>query len=98
MRRIACSIALILFALTLPAAARTHAAMPSPFSWGSFSPTGATTYGVYDTDNATILQTGDTAQLLWVGPNGAIDPPLNATGAAGGDDRVLDTNAVQNGG
>jgi hypothetical protein len=72
-------------------------ATPASFEWGTFSSTGQTTFGVYDVDNITILQTGDLAQFIWTGTDGQIDPPL-PDGAPGGDDQLLDTSAVQNSG
>jgi len=71
-------------------------AVPASFLWGSFDSGGATTYGVYEHDNVTILQTGDLAQLIWAGPNGSIDPPTPSGGVTG-DDVILDTSAVNNG-
>lgn len=70
--------------------------VPVTFDWGSFSSSGQTTYGVYDYDNLTPLQTGDMAQLIWTGANGIINPP-NPDGSPGGDDLMLDTNTIQNG-
>ncbi len=70
--------------------------VPVPFDWGSFSSSGHSTYGVYDDDNVTTLQTGDLALLIWAGADGRIDPP-NPDGSPGGDDMMLDTNTIQNG-
>lgn len=83
----------ILTALFIPS--RVFAA-PAPFDWGSFDSGGSTTYGVYDMNNVTILETGDLAQLIWAGPDGIIDPP-NCDGTTAGDDQVLDRSSVQNG-
>jgi hypothetical protein len=69
-------------------------AAPVSFQWGSIG-SGTTTYGVYDTDNATILQTGDLTQLIWTGPNGLVDLP-QCDGTPGGDDVLLDSTTVQN--
>ena len=70
--------------------------VPVTFDWGSFSASGQTTYGVYDEDNVTPLQTGDVAQLIWTGPDGQADAP-NPDGSPGGDDQTLDAYNVQNG-
>jgi hypothetical protein len=69
----------------------------SEIQWGSFNAAGSTAFGVYDTDNTTILQTGDLAQLIWAGPNSTIDQP-QCNGAPGGDDQLLDFTIVQNAG
>jgi hypothetical protein len=66
-----------------------------PFSWESNDASGLPTFGVYDTDNLTVLSTGDLAQLIWAGLNGTIDPP-RCDGMPGSDDQLLDTNIVQN--
>jgi hypothetical protein len=70
-------------------------AAPANFEWGSFSAAGLTTFGVYDTDNATVLQTGDLAQLIWAGPDGVIDPP-QSDGAPGDDDQLLQSSSINN--
>lgn len=72
-------------------------AAPASFDWGSMSAAGSTGYGVYDADDATILQTGDLAQLIWAGPDGIIALP-NCDGSPAGDDRLLQTSTIQNGG
>jgi hypothetical protein len=87
-------IAILLSALPLYVALAT----PTSFQWGSYNSSGLTTYGVYDTDNITVLQTGDLAQLIWAGPNGVIDPPDPTTGAPTADDILLDSTTVQNAG
>jgi len=84
----------VVFAMLFPNLAQ---ATPVSFSWGTFSASGQTTFGVYDLDNTTILQTGDFAQLIWAGPDTLIDPPL-PDGSSGGDDQILDVNAIENGG
>ncbi|MCA9873055.1 MAG: hypothetical protein KC441_05355 [Anaerolineales bacterium] len=71
------------------------AAVPTSFQWGSFSATGSTSFGVYESDGNTILETGDLVQLLWAGPDGLVDPPL-PDGSPTGDDQLLDTTTVQN--
>ncbi len=71
-------------------------AIPTSIDWGSFNSSGLTTYGVYEADDVTILQTGDLAQLIWAGPNGIIDPP-QPDGTTSGDDVILDTSAINNG-
>lgn len=84
----------ILTALFIPS--RGYAA-PASFAWGSFDSSNySTTYGVYNADNTTVLQTGDLAQLIWAGPNGVIDPP-SCDGTTTGDDEILDISFVQNG-
>jgi hypothetical protein len=70
-------------------------AVPVSFDWGSFNSGGSTDFGVYDTDNATILQTGDLAQLIWTGADQQINPP-GIGGAVSGDDVLLDTTTVEN--
>jgi hypothetical protein len=70
---------------------------PANFEWGSFDSGGSTAYGVYDTDNATILETGDLAQFIWAGSDGEIDPP-QPDGTPGDDDQLLDTSAIENAG
>jgi hypothetical protein len=82
----------VMVSVLLPAIAF---ATPVTLDWGSFSATGLTTYGVYDTDNSTVLQTGDLVQLIWVGPNGVVDIPAT-DGAPGGDDVLLDSSAILN--
>jgi hypothetical protein len=72
-------------------------ATPASFEWGTFSATGQTTFGVYDLNNTTILQTGDLAQFIWAGPDRLIDPPM-PDGSPGGDDLILDVSAIQNSG
>ena len=72
-------------------------ASPKTFEWGSIDESllDLTSYGVYDTDNATVLQTGDQAQLIWTGPDGQIAPPM-PDGQPGGDDQLLDTTTIVN--
>lgn len=70
-------------------------AVPASFDWGSFNSSGLTTHGVYDTDNATILATGDLAQFIWAGFDGIPDAP-GCDGMPGGDDLLLDTSIIQN--
>lgn len=82
----------ILIALLIPGVVF---AAPVSFDWGTFNSTGLTTFGVYDTNNTTILQTGDLAQLIWAGPDGAIDLP-RCNGTTTGDDQVLDSTSVLN--
>lgn len=85
----------LVVALVNPLLARAD---PLPdFQWGSYdsSGLGLTTLGVYDTDNSTVLSTGDLAQLIWTGPDGTIDPP-RCDGLPSDDDQLLDTNTVQN--
>jgi len=71
-------------------------AVPAFFTWGSFDAGGSTAYGVYEHNNIDPLLTGALAQLLWVGPDGLINTPLQ-NGSAGGDDVILDTATVLNG-
>lgn len=71
-------------------------ANPTAIDWGSFNASGLTTFGVYEADDVTILQTGDLAQLIWAGPNGTIEPP-QPNGTTTGDDVLLDTTTVNNG-
>lgn len=90
----------LLLALAALASPLALSASPGSFDWATFNSRGSIDYGVYDADNDTILETGDLAQLIWVGPNGTIDPPKTSPraeyGEAGGDDVRLDTSAVQN--
>lgn len=72
-------------------------AIPANFDWGSFDAGGATSFGVYDEDNSTILESGDLVELIWAGPDGLVDPP-QAEGGPGGDDMLLATAAIVNGG
>ncbi len=71
---------------------------PRSFDWSSQNIQGLTTYGVYDFDCSTILQTNDEVQLIWVGPDNVKSslPPNPTTRAPGGDDKVLDTHFVEN--
>lgn len=82
-----------LFLLALPT---RILAIPATIDWGSFDTQGSDQFGVYDEDNATILESGDLVQLIATGANGVIDPPL-CTGQPGGDDLLLDTSQVNNG-
>lgn len=97
-RRIVVTVAICCFSISwlMGGLNRSIRATPASFDWGSFNAGGSTAYGIYDVDNATILQTGDLAQLIWTGPNGVIDPP-QVSGAPGGDDQLLSTNTVNNG-
>lgn len=70
-------------------------AAPITLEWGSFSADGLTTFGVYQSDDTTILPQGALAQLIWVGPNGVIDYP-QCDGTPGGDDQLLSVSAVKN--
>ncbi|MGB0387108.1 MAG: hypothetical protein ACPGWR_20010, partial [Ardenticatenaceae bacterium] len=74
----------------------SKAASPTSFDWGTFDSTGATTQGVLDSDNTTILQEGDIAQFIWAGPDGTIDPP-QTDGTPGDDDVLLDSSTILNG-
>ncbi len=76
---------------------QTAQAVPASFQWGSFSASGSTTFGAYDTNATTVLASGDLVQLLWVGANGVIDAP-GGNGGAGGDDVLLGSTSVQNSG
>lgn len=73
-------------------------AIPTTFAWqshgGRSSALSDFSYGFYDTDGTTPLQGGDLVQLIWVGANGAADPPDPATGRPGGDDQLVDTNRI----
>ncbi len=46
---------------------------------------------------STLSSVGCLAQLLWVGPNGVIDPAQNSGDGATGDDLVIDKNFMGNG-
>jgi hypothetical protein len=70
---------------------------PASFEWGTFDSGGSTSYGVYEADNVTILETGDLVQFIWAGPDGEIDPP-QPDGTPSDDDQVLDTSTIENGG
>jgi len=65
------------------------------FDWGSFDSGGSTTYGVYEADNTTVLQTWDLVQLIWTGADGTIDPP-QPDGSTTDDDQILDSSTVRN--
>ena len=69
---------------------------PADFDWGSFDAQGGSGFGVYEADDVTVLPTGALAQLIWAGPDGAINQP-QADGQPGGDDQLLDTSSVANG-
>lgn len=83
---------LLSLAVCLPASAT-----PVSFDWGSYSSSGSSLYGVYDADGVTPLATGDLVQLIWVGPDGMVDPP-DMDGTPGGDDVQLSVGRVENGG
>jgi hypothetical protein len=63
------------------------------FTWRSWDLSGSTSYGVYDQDNSTPLQTGDKVQLLYAGADGLIDPPT-LTGTPGDDDQLLQETSI----
>jgi hypothetical protein len=79
--------------LLFPAGAE---AVPVTFDWGSYSPTGSTSYGVYDVGGTVVLQTGDLVQLISAGPDGQINAPA-LDGTPTGDDQLLQVGAIQNG-
>jgi len=54
-------------------------------------------YSVFDSDGSTPLANGSVVQLILTGANGAIDPP-NSTGQPTGDDTIIGTCAVGDGG
>jgi hypothetical protein len=70
-------------------------AVPVQFQWRSYDGTGATSYGVYDADDATPLQGGYRVQLIYVGLDGVIDPPW-PSGAPSGDDVLLTEGTILN--
>lgn len=86
----------ILFLFLFANLTQTAQATPTSFDWGSFNSGGSTTFGVYDSNNSTILQTGDLAQFIWAGPDSIIAPP-RCDGTPGGDDQLLDMSTVNNG-
>jgi hypothetical protein len=75
---------------------RVAQAIPVSFDWGSFDSAGSTNYGVYDTDNSTVLPTGSLVQFIWAGSDGVIHPPA-CDGSPGGDDQLLGVSFVNNG-
>lgn len=85
------AIALMIIVMWL-AAHPSQAAVPASFTWRSSGPTG---FGVLDSDNATILETGDLVQFIWAGSDGLIDSP-QSDGQPGDDDQLLSTGTVQN--
>lgn len=68
---------------------------PASAFWGTIDVSGnsSTTFGVYDSNNTTVLVGNDVVQFIWVGPNGVIDEP-NYNGTPGGDDQMIDSSAV----
>ena len=86
------------FLLLLFTAYYQTTAAAASLNWGSnFPGSGSVTdYGVYNSDNTTVLATGNLVQLIWAGPNGQIDPP-SYDGTPSCDDVVLATNTINNG-
>jgi hypothetical protein len=82
--------------LTLFLGVQSIHAVPATFDWGTYDAAGSTLFGVYESDNSTILQTADIVQFIWAGPDASINPPLS-NGNPTGDDVILDTSIVQNG-
>jgi hypothetical protein len=67
-------------------------ASPISYTWGSFDEAG-TAVGWVDASN-TPLPPSSVIQLIWVGPDGTLNPPDPATGEPGGDDELLQTRAI----
>lgn len=67
-------------------------AAPAVYTWGSYDSSGSS-LGFTD-ENDQPLETGDVVQLIWVGPNGRIDPPQASTGATTIDDQLLQSSPL----
>lgn len=65
-------------------------AAPSVYTWGSYDSSG-NSFGFLD-ENEQPLETGDVVQLIWVGPNGRVDPPQAITGETTIDDQLIQSS------
>ncbi|KPA17796.1 RTX toxin [Candidatus Magnetomorum sp. HK-1] len=75
---------LIVFALLHMTFAVKVFAIPSSFDWTSID-----SEGVYNSDNQTALSENNFVQLIYIGPDGVIDPPDNPD-----DDVILSTSTI----
>ncbi|MBK8432677.1 MAG: hypothetical protein IPL28_15895 [Chloroflexi bacterium] len=76
----------------LTAVVRPVWASPASYTWGSFDTTGAAV-GFIGLDGEPLPQ-NSVVQLIWVGPDGEINPPHPYTGQPSGDDVLLEARAV----